>query len=141
MHAKDPVYNKDGTVNLIVEHPQYGEIPFTASPNDCEELGRELYKRAVAGEFGEIAPCVKIKEIPRAVTRFQARAALLQANLLDDVEAMMSSPETDPFITLAWKEVLEFRRDSPMILSIIPVLGLTEEQVDDLFRFASTISA
>lgn len=79
--------------------------------------------------------------VPQSVTRFQARAALMQANLLDDVEAMMSSPETDPFITLAWKEVLEFRRDSPTILSIIHVLGLTEEQVDDLFRFASTISA
>lgn len=34
------------------------EVPFTADPNDCEEHGRDLYARAVAGEFGEVAEYV-----------------------------------------------------------------------------------
>lgn len=32
-----------------------GEVPFTARPDDIESHGKELYERAVKGEFGEIA--------------------------------------------------------------------------------------
>lgn len=80
-------------------------------------------------------------QIPSQVTRFQALAALLQAGLLPDVEAYMARPETDPFVALAWKEAQDFRRDSPIVLSLGDVLGLTQSQLDDLFKFASTIGA
>ena len=33
-----------------------GEIPFTATVNDTEIHGRELFDRSMAGEFGAIAP-------------------------------------------------------------------------------------
>lgn len=49
-------YNADGSIDLEYNHPQYGLIPFTASPDDVEELGRELYQRALNGEFGGIEP-------------------------------------------------------------------------------------
>jgi hypothetical protein len=45
-------------INLIVTHEIYGEIPFTASPNDPEEYGRVLYAQAVEGQFGPVAPYV-----------------------------------------------------------------------------------
>ena len=32
----------------------FGEVPFTASPDDSEAHGRELFQRAVAGEFGDV---------------------------------------------------------------------------------------
>ena len=32
----------------------YGEMPFSASPDDSEPHGVELYARAMAGEFGEV---------------------------------------------------------------------------------------
>jgi hypothetical protein len=51
-----PKYNKDGSINLEIEHKEFGLIQFTASPNDPEEHGRELYQRAVNGEFGKISP-------------------------------------------------------------------------------------
>lgn len=83
--------------------------------------------------------------VPESVSRFQARAALMQAGMLEPVEAMMTdtNPATavDPFVALAWREVIEFRRDSPMVLALMPALGLTESQLDDLFRFAATINA
>ena len=34
-------------------------VPFTASPNDTEQHGRDLFQKAVNGEFGEIAEYVK----------------------------------------------------------------------------------
>lgn len=57
MRAKNPKFaNAAGTlVNLILEHPVHGAIPFTASPDDGEAHGRELFARAIAGEFGQIA--------------------------------------------------------------------------------------
>jgi hypothetical protein len=33
-------------------------VPFTASPNDVEAHGREIFERCVAGEFGPIAAYV-----------------------------------------------------------------------------------
>jgi len=43
-------------VDLTIEHPELGTIPFTASANDTEALGQSLYARAKSGEFGDIAP-------------------------------------------------------------------------------------
>lgn len=77
----------------------------------------------------------------RVVSRFQAHAALLQAGLLDEIEAFMGLPETDAFTRLTWRTVQEFNRTSPMVESIGTLFGLTTEQLDDLFVFASTISA
>lgn len=58
MEARNLSYTSDGAVMLEINHPVYGWIPFMASPDDCEAHGRELYARAIAGEFGDIAPYV-----------------------------------------------------------------------------------
>ena len=72
-------------------------------------------------------------------SRFQAKAALLQAGLLTQIEALMAS--ADPLAQLAWAEAVEFRRDSPTIAALATGAGLTETQIDDLFRAAMTITA
>jgi hypothetical protein len=56
--AHSPKANANGTIDLILNHPEFGEIPFCASPDDSEAHGRELYALALAGEFGPIAPYV-----------------------------------------------------------------------------------
>ena len=55
--ARSPqfLYGEDIVV-MEIKHPVYGWIPFGASPNDVEKHGRDLYQRALAGEFGDIAP-------------------------------------------------------------------------------------
>ena len=45
-------------INLRGTHAQFGEIPFSADPNDSEAHGRDLFARAVAGEFGPVAEYV-----------------------------------------------------------------------------------
>lgn len=143
MEAKNAKYNADGTIDLEINHLQYGWIPFTASPEDSEEHGRALYALAIAGEFGEIVPYVPppvVRVIPQQVTRFQGRAALFQAGLLDDIEAYMALDTTDWMVKMAWKEALHFDRPSPMIASLKDLFGLTDSQIDDLFIFAKTIN-
>jgi hypothetical protein len=75
-----------------------------------------------------------------SVTRFQARAALLSAGLLETVEAAIAG-SGDALLKLAWADALTFERASPTIAAMSASLGLTGAQVDDLFRAASVISA
>lgn len=71
------------------------------------------------------------------VTRYQAKAALMQAGLLETVEQAIAATD-DPLTILAWEEA-SFDRMSPLIAEMKTVIGLTDEQVDDLFRAASLV--
>ena len=73
------------------------------------------------------------------VSRFQALAALLNAGLLSQVNAALA--DAGPLAQLAWAEATEFRRNSPTIAGLASGLGLTDTQVDDLFRAAALITA
>lgn len=79
--------------------------------------------------------------VPISVTRFQARAALYQAGYFDAVTEIMSNPATPMLMKLAWQDAQEFRRDSSTVQALSQILGLTSEQVDQLFIAASGISA
>lgn len=57
-YAKNPIWsNVEKTViNLTIRFEEIDEeLPFTASPDDCEEHGKVIYNLAVNGEFGEIS--------------------------------------------------------------------------------------
>jgi hypothetical protein len=58
MQVKNPQYNASNTIDCEIEHPQFGWIPFTASPDDTEQMGRVIYAEAVEGILGPIAPYV-----------------------------------------------------------------------------------
>lgn len=53
---RNPIYNRFNTIDCEIDHPKFGWSPFTASPNDPEEHGRELYHRIK--EDGNISPYV-----------------------------------------------------------------------------------
>lgn len=84
-------------------------------------------------------PVIELPSIPQEVTRFQALAALHTAGLLTTVEAMMDNPATDTLTVLAWKNAQEFKRTSSMVLNMAQTLGLSDQQLDDLFIAASQI--
>lgn len=57
--AQNPTYTENGDIDLTVLFAEIGEpVPFTASMHDTEPHGRELYTRAMQGEFGPVAPCL-----------------------------------------------------------------------------------
>lgn len=80
-------------------------------------------------------------EVPAVVSRFQARAALHLAGLLESVEAMMAAPETGAIAKLAWADAQEFKRESPTIAALSASLGLSDSQLDELFIAAAQIDA
>lgn len=40
---RNPVRLEDGRIDLEIEHPRYGWIPFTADANDVEVHGRAIW--------------------------------------------------------------------------------------------------
>ena len=81
-----------------------------------------------------------IQPVPEVVTPRQAKVALLQAGLLDDVEAAITALEDPAMRRLAeieWEYAHEIRRDWPLLVQLAGVIGLSDEQVDELFVVAA----
>lgn len=83
-----------------------------------------------------------IPAVPTLVSMRQARLALLQAGLLQQVESSLSSI-TDETQRLAaqieWEYATEVKRDSPLVQAISSSMGLTAQQLDALFIQAATL--
>ncbi len=81
------------------------------------------------------------------VTMRQAQLALLGAGLLDDVEAALDAlPETTEAeikfakaARITWEKSSTVQRDNPLINFLAGQLGLTSEQIDELFALAATL--
>ncbi|EGB99532.1 MULTISPECIES: hypothetical protein [Pseudomonas] len=79
--ASSPVYaNADKTaVTLTVTFASIGEAPFTATQDDTHDYGRELFTRAVAGDFGTVGDFVVSSDTTRmefVLNRTDAVAAI-----------------------------------------------------------------
>lgn len=79
--------------------------------------------------------------VPQSVTRFQALAALHLAGHLPAVQAIMAAPETSVIAKLAWDNALSFERSSPTLLMLAAAIGMTSQDLDDLFTAAAGIAA
>lgn len=70
-YAKDPIWNSnDGQqIHLTVKWEEFNEEhPFNATSFDPMPYGVDLYNRAKAGEFGEVAPYVAPEHLPQPST-------------------------------------------------------------------------
>jgi hypothetical protein len=87
------------------------------------------------------APEREAPVIPQVVSMRQARLALLQAGLLDDVEATITTLE-EPQRTatqIEWEYSTEVQRASSTTAMLAGVLGLTKEQIDEMFSTAAML--
>lgn len=72
--------------------------------------------------------------VPSVITCVQGRFALLQAGLLDAVEASIAGASRE--VRIFWEFAVEWHRTNAVLVALGQSLGLTESQVDDLFRLA-----
>jgi len=85
----------------------------------------------------EYAAMLAERNKPKVLSRYQILAAFAQLELLDAVEAYIT---TAPTITkLAYQNLVTFTRDSDVVGSIATALKLTNEQLDNLFDVGSKI--
>lgn len=75
--------------------------------------------------------------VPVSVSPLQARRALRSVGLLDTVNDIVATADDDT--RDAWEYTVEIRRDSPILSALAGQLGMTDEQIDDLFRDAATL--
>jgi hypothetical protein len=87
------------------------------------------------------AELARLALIPHAVTMRQARLAMLYSGILGAVEEMIAAMpgEEGEFARIDWAYAHDVKRDWPLIGALGPQLGLTEQQIDDLFIYAATI--
>lgn len=98
------------------------------------EYSRELW---VEGKQVSIVPIAESIEIPKIVSMRQARLALLQSNLLETVnQAIANGNEADK---ITWEYATEVQRTDSLVQNLASGLGLSEQDLDNLFLLASTL--
>lgn len=80
--------------------------------------------------------------VPTVVTMRQARLALLQVGLLNQVETAIAAVE-DPVqrqaVQIEWEYAIEVDMTHPWVQHLATALSLGEAQLDDLFNLAATL--
>ena len=57
MEIRNPRYTATGRIDCEINHPEFGWLPFTASPEDAEPHGREIFALAEAlGPTANVPP-------------------------------------------------------------------------------------
>ena len=77
--------------------------------------------------------------VPPEIERLWALLALQGAGLYDAIEAAIESADLPT--RLYYREAGLFRRDSAILIDFAHGLGLTDQQLDDLFRAAANLKA
>jgi hypothetical protein len=97
--------------------------------------------RLVGMVFNSMVATVQYEEVasivPPKVTPRQARLALLGGGKLANVKQMVNNLSEADQIT--WEYATEINRSDPLIKSMGAALGMTEAQIDNMFRVAVTL--
>ncbi|HFW3087586.1 TPA: DUF4376 domain-containing protein [Salmonella enterica subsp. enterica serovar Reading] len=65
--AKDGVYTESGMINAQIHFEGFDDfVPFTASADDIEGYGREIFADFKAGKYGEVKPFTVTPEVIQA---------------------------------------------------------------------------
>ena len=133
------VVEADGRIRMSYDDPS------KVSPNDGDRIIasdepfsiEHLYDPAT----GSISPPEPTREAVTAVSKAQAKLALLEAGLLDDVEAALSALEgvEGQRARIEWTDRTEFHRDHQFIGLLAAAIELSDEQIDALFERAAQL--
>lgn len=112
--------------------------------DDCYRVLGTVYPYSALGEHtivDYVEPPVVPEPIPvpQTVSMRQARLALLQAGKLSAVNSAISSMPgaQGDAARIEWEFSSEVRRNQPLVTALTPVLGMTSEQLDQLFILAA----
>jgi len=86
MDVRNAAYNQYGTIDCEINHPVFGWIPFTASPDDVEAHGAAIFAELTAS--GAVAAYVPVDvpapppPAPPTLSELQAQLTALQAQII-----------------------------------------------------------
>lgn len=101
------------------------------------------YTYEISGDVALATPVFEDtpRVVPQMVSKAQGKAALLLSGLLGAVDGYITSLAGDDKIlaSIAFNDTTEWRRNSPFLVQAAISLGITEQQLDDLFLLAESI--
>ena len=107
-------------------------------PSDPANADRQRYTQWLASGGVPLPPDPPAPTAaPTSVTMRQARLELLKRGLLDDVEAVIAAAGRAAQIEWEYAAVVE--RSNPAVAIVQAQQGLTDAQIDDLFREAAKL--
>lgn len=127
-----------------------GKITNTIEVDSLDiDLGLVLVDADLGGQIGddwvdgEVVPSPPpAPEVPQAVTNGQAREALLNAGLYDQVEpviAAIADADIRQRAEIAWEYRPTVERDSPLVAMIAQALNMDDAALDQLFIEAAQL--
>ena len=151
MYFRNAVFTADGSIDCEIEHPAFGWLPFTASENDSESHGRDIFASALAANP---APFVVPPEPPVDRAAMQMTFAQLLIGLVAEkwiitaegmawldgalpaaVTALIATlPADQQFAAVARaKRPSVVQRLDGLVLALAALQGRTEAQMDAFF--------
>lgn len=97
-----------------------------------EEEAAEIRAIWAANELAANLP-----KIPQVVTMRQARLAIEAAGLTAQLDTAIA--DLDKAAQITWEYAQEVHRNNPYVVGLGTALGLTSEQIDNLFIQAATL--
>lgn len=125
----------------------YGVVDVAATEPPAADVVTEIEPALVDGVWTQqwsgrsYTPEERKALVPESVTMRQARLALLGIGKLGDVETAINglpSPQKEAAM-IEWEYSQTVERNRPFVQLLAPELGLTEQDLDDLFMLAQTL--
>lgn len=73
------------------------------------------------------------------VTPYQAREAMDQMEVMDEVQALLDDPATPRSIKTKFEYTLSFRRNDDAVIMMAQILGWSAQRLNELFALAKTL--
>ena len=80
MDYRNAVFIADGRIDCEIDHPQFGWIPFTASPDDPEEFGRELFAELESKAAAYVPHKVTAEDVAAELAQRRTSASMSRLN-------------------------------------------------------------
>ncbi len=92
------------------------------------------------GSLEPVPDKVSPGNIPQEVTMRQGKLALLHFGLLETVDQIIASMPgiQGKAARIEWDYASIINRSSALVTTLLPLLGLSEDQIDELFSLAAT---
>lgn len=123
--------------NLVVEVKNSNNIFEVALPLFWADCPTSITAYDYKYKNNQYINFIPTPAIPNLVSMRQARLALLQNGLLDDVETSIQQGAREDKIT--WEYATEVNRTDTLVTNMAIALGLSKAQLDELFILAAAL--
>lgn len=138
-------FNKVGSIDCEINHPQYGWIWTTVAPYDVNESMREFYD--VVASAGSIAPYIpptaeearaQMPDLSRKQFRLGMRDLGVTTSMIQAALDTISDEDEREIAQIEWEDSSSYSRNHPLIAQLALTFGKSDEQIDQAWQTAQT---